>query len=59
MGVALGARAFPAMTVFGFGLEYAVGPNSLGGWGPGIAVIGIMGTGGLLGIVGGMVFRRS
>ena len=48
----------PAMLVLGFGLEYFLGPNSLGGGGPWIAVIGIVGTGGLLGAVGGLVFQR-
>ena len=50
---------FPAMLVLGFGSEYFFGPNSLGGGGPWIAVIGIVGTGGLLGFGGGMVFQRS
>ena len=56
---ALAVGGFPAMMVLGFGLEYFFDPNSFGGWGPGIAVIGIVGTGGLLGIGGGVVFRRS
>ena len=58
MIAALAVGVFPAMMVLGFGVEYFFGPDSLGGGGSGIAVIGIVGTGGLLGIGGGMVFRR-
>ena len=59
MVAALAVGAFPATMVLGFGLEYFFGPNSLGSWGPVIAVVGIFGTGGLLGIGGSLVFRRS
>ena len=59
MTAALAVGVFPAMMVLGFALEYFFSPNSLGGWGPVIAVVGIFGTGGLLGIGGGLMFRRS
>ena len=56
---ALAVGVFPALMVLGFGLEYAFGPNSLGGLGPVIAVVGLLGTGGLLGVGAGMMTQKS
>ena len=59
MIAALAVGVFPAMMVLGFGVEYFFGPDSLGGGGPWMAVIGIVGTSGLLGVGGGLVVQRS
>ena len=39
------------LLVLGFSLEFLSGPNALGGLAPWFAVLGILGSGGFLGLV--------